>query len=121
MKKVFLSLAVVAFALTSCTTHRATSTTLDVNTCVNSPASADLVVSGTKVTHTLRPAAKIRRGGLANIKSTAVKEVLTANDADVLVQPEYEVVTRRGLMGKKVKSVTVSGYPAKFKNFKAGR
>lgn len=121
MKKTILSLAVVALALTSCTTHSSTSTTKDVATSLTSVSTADMVVSQNKETYTLRPASKVRRGGLDNVKSAAVSELLKNHRADVLVQPEYEVVTRRGLMGRKVKSVTVSGYPATFRNFQVGK
>lgn len=119
MRKTILSLAVVALAMASCTTQRNTSTTMDVSTSLRSAATSDLVVSDSKLTYTLRPAKKVRRGGLRNICSTAVAEALKSNGGgDVLVHPQYEVVTRRGLFGKKVKSVTVSGYPGTYRNFK---
>ena len=56
--------------------------------------------------------------GLANVKAAAVAEALKQNGgADVLVDPQYETRTRRGLFGKKIKYVTVTGYPAKYKKF----
>ena len=53
------------------------------------------------------------------MQNTAVKELLMkSGNADVLVAPEFTFVKRRGLFGSKFKSVEVSGYPAKYKNFR---
>ena len=40
-------------------------------------------------------------------------------NADVLVESQQEIYVRQGLLGKKIKSVTVTGYPATYKNFKS--
>ena len=63
--------------------------------------------------------ARARRGGKKNLQNTAVKELLMkSGNADVLVAPEFTFVKRRGLFSSKYKSVEVSGYPAKYKNFR---
>ena len=122
MKKVFLAASVVALCLTSCTTVRKSATTIDIATKVCSPNSAELEVSEKRVTYKFYPEKRVRRGGLNNIKNTAVREALAENgDGDVLVDAKFDVTPRRGLMGTKVKSVIVTGYPAKYKNFKTGK
>lgn len=119
MKKTLIAACVAAFALTSCTTVTKTATELNVNTTATSATQADLVVSPNRVSLDLRPTKAERRGGLKNVKNHAVAKLLQQNgNADVLVAPEYEVSTRRGLFGKKITSVSVSGYPAKYTNFK---
>lgn len=119
MKKTLITLAVAAFALTSCTTVTKTATELDVKTGAVAATKADLVVAPNRVSLELRPTKAERRGGKDNVKNHAVAKLLQQNgNADVLVAPEYEISTRRGLFGKKITSVTVSGYPAKYKNFK---
>ncbi|MBQ2362025.1 MAG: hypothetical protein II287_00255, partial [Bacteroidaceae bacterium] len=40
-------------------------------------------------------------------------------NADLLVEPQFVISMKRGLFRKKVKSVTVSGRPAKYKNFRS--
>ena len=51
---------------------------------------------------------------------TAVREALEANgNAEVLVAPQYTFVRKSGLFGSKIKTVIVSGYPAKYNNFKS--
>lgn len=118
MKKVILGV-LVALTATSCTTVRKTATTMDVDARINNRTTADLTVSPEKVTLTYRPAKKVRRGGLKNAKAAAVQEVLkNCGNADVLVHAQFETAVRTGLFGnKKIKYVTVSGYPATFKNF----
>lgn len=119
MKKVILGLAALALTTTSCVTREATSSTLDVETSLNSRNTADLIVSDNVISYTLTPSKSVRRAGLDNIKRTAVAEALKQNGGgDVLVAPQYQVVKRRGLFGTKIKSVTVSGHPAIYKNFR---
>lgn len=118
MKKVFLAFG-AALVLASCTTVTKTASTIDVNNHLSSESDVDLTVSYTKLTYTHRTTAKERRGGRQNIENTAVREALEANgNADVLVAPQFTLVKKRGLFGAKIKTVVVSGYPAKYNNFK---
>ncbi len=119
MKKILLA-AVVLLGLASCTTTSRTASTIDVNNQLKSDANVDLDVSQKRASFTIEPSKKIRRGGLRNVKAYAVSEALRYNaEADVLVEPQFEVKIRTGLFGnKKIKSVTVTGYPAKYKNFR---
>lgn len=117
-KKLLLALAAGLFILsgTSCTTsRRQTATTLDVATTATSNLTADLIVSPTKISFTYKPDKQVRRGGNKAIMAAAVAEALKQNgNADVLVQPEYEYrMKKRG-----IKEIKVTGYPAKYANFK---
>lgn len=77
---------------------------------------ADLVVSPNKITYTYRPTDDVNRGGEANVINTAVRQALEANGrGDVLVEMQY---TLKKSGKKNVKEVTVSGYPATYKNFR---
>lgn len=119
MKKALFSIAIAALALTSCTTVKSTASVMDVDKNVDAQTLTDLQVSGERISYTLRPVKSVRRGGLRNVKSTAVSEALKANGkGDVLVAPNFEVKTRRGLLGTKIKSVTVTGYVGTYKNFR---
>lgn len=118
MKKCLLAVSVLLM-ITSCQTVKKSSATIEVRNDIESKVKADLVISNERITYSYRPKKKVRRGGYENIKSVAVSEALRANgNADILVEPQYETVIRRGLTGKKVKSVTVTGYPASYKSFK---
>ena len=77
------------------------------------------MVSDNKISYTLYPTRAIRKGGVNNIINVAVAEALEANDADVLVAPEYTIVSKRNFFFRtKVKEITVTGFPAKIKNFR---
>ncbi len=121
MKKIFVILMVSAFAMTSCSTVYKTATTRDVEPTIAAVVLSDLDVSDTKITYTLNPTKKVRRGGLKNCINTAINEALALNGGDVLIETQQAIVTRScvifGVKGK-IKSITVTGYPAKYKNFR---
>lgn len=123
MKKLFLSLAVVSMALvTSCSTVSSTATVMDVPTSMRSLNEADLQVSDQSITYTYVPTKEVSRGGLGNIRRTAVVEAMNANGGgDVLVHPNYQMTIRRGLFSKKVTKVVVTGHIGKYKNFRAAK
>lgn len=119
MKKVFLSIFVVGMALTSCTTVTKTASSIDVENSLKTSTSADLIVSPTKITYTHKTSKKERKAGKKNIINSAIQAALEANGGgDVLVAPQYVAVKKSGLWGSKIKTVTISGYPATYKNFK---
>jgi len=122
MKKVFLA-ALVVVLTASCSSLKKTATAVEVNNSMNSYNVADLDVSPNKVTYEFRPTAKERRGGKKNVLQCAYAATLKNNgNADVLVQPEYTMRVRHGLFfSKKIKEVTVTGYPAKFTRFTKGK
>lgn len=78
---------------------------------------ADLVVSPTKIKFSYIPKSAVLNGGKDNVVNTAVREALLANgNADVLVGLEKQIsYDSKG----KVQSVTVTGYPAKYQNFRS--
>ena len=122
MKKPFLSLAVVALALTSCSTTSSTATVMDVPTEMRSLNEADLQVADNNITYTYVPTKDVQRGGLGNVRRTAVAEALKANGGgDVLVHPNFQITQRRGLFSKKVTKVVVSGHVGTYKNFRPAK
>ncbi len=119
MKKTFYAAMVLVLSLASCTTVTKTATSVDVNNTITTNSTADLEISEKKISYTHYSKAKERKAGKKNVLRSAVKAALAANgQADVLVAPEYEAVEKRGLFGKRLKVVTVTGYPAKYKNFR---
>lgn len=114
MKKYFLLVgAVVAFA--SCTTTSKTARTESIPYAMYNANVADLEV-GERVAYTMTPTKSIRRGGESNVKKAAIQDVLLQNgNADLLVEPQFVITKRK----KSIKSITVTGRPAKYKNFRS--
>lgn len=116
MKKILL-VAVVAMALCSCSTITHTASVEPVNTELYNRSNADLNVSSNRIKYTFTPNDTYRRAGEKALKAAAVAKALEANgNADVLVAPQYEVKKTRGLFRTQVKYITVTGYPATYKN-----
>lgn len=107
-------------AVSSCTTTTYTSNVADVSADIRSATVADLQASE-RITHTIEPSKSVRRGGMANIRHAVEAEALEkkGGNADVLLDPEYSVTKQRTLFGSKVTSITVSGRPATYTNFRA--
>lgn len=119
MKKLFFGLFVM-LCIASCSTVNKTSTTRSITAPVIAATIADLDVAQQKISYTYYPTSAVKRGGLANVKAAAVAEALAKNgNGDVLVESQCEVVTYTGFFRRTIKSVTVTGYPATYKNFKA--
>ncbi len=112
MKKSYLIAAVAALALCSCSSLTKTAHYEDVNTALNSRATADLKVNQTKITYTMKPSKAIQKGGLKNCKEAVVAEALAQNGGDILVAPQFEYNIKSG----KVTYITVTGYPATYTN-----
>lgn len=98
-----------------------TATSIDVANSISTNTTADLDVSDKRISYTLRPTKQERKGGTDNIRNTAVAAALKSNGGgDVLVAPEFETKISRNLFGtSKIKEITVTGYPAKYKNFQS--
>lgn len=78
---------------------------------------ADLDVSPTKISYFLIPGKTVLMGGYDNVINTAVREALLVNgNADVLVAMETQV--KYNSIGE-IESVTVTGYPATYTNFRS--
>lgn len=78
---------------------------------------ADLDVSPTKISYFMIPTKTVLAAGEDNVIETAVREALLENgNADVLVSMNKQV--KYNTMGE-IESVTVTGYPAKYVNFRS--
>lgn len=123
MKKHLFMAAITALFLASCTTSYKTSRTEVMPVSVYNASISDLEVSPERVVYTMIPSKDVRRAGVANCQFAAVQECLSKyGNADVLLEPMYVVsIKKTGLFSKvgKVTSVTVSGRPAKYKNFRS--
>ena len=116
-KKFFSIISIIAvLGMTSCTTTLNSSKTKDFGSSAITATFADLVVSPHKITYTYKPTDDVRRGGEVNVINTAIRKALEVNGGgDVLV--ELQTTVKKS--GKRnVKEVTVSGYPATYKNFR---
>lgn len=127
MKKLFI-FAIVATVLTSCGTMQQTpayntkftSTSTYTRVGVAKPITAviaDLEVSPQKITYVYVPSRAVRKGGFDNIVNCAVQEALFENgEADVMVALEQQVKYDGD---GECESITITGYPAKYKNFRS--
>lgn len=109
-------IAILALAAcSSCSTVRHTSQNAPVATTVVSFTVADLDVAPGKVTSTYSwHWMPFRSPSIELIKTNTTALMLKERNADVLLEPQYIVEKRGFLRGG---SVTVTGFPAKFKNF----
>lgn len=116
-KKFFFIFSIIAvLGLTSCTTTLNSSKTKDFGSSAITATFADLVVSPHKITYTYKPTDDVRRGGEVNVINTAIRKALEVNGGgDVLVELQT-TVKKSGR--RNVKEVTVSDYPATYKNFR---
>lgn len=116
-KKFFICISVVAMlGMASCTTTLNSARTKYFSSAAITATFADLVVSPQKITYTYHPTDDENRGGESNVINTAVRKALEANGGgDVLMEMQY---TMKKSGKKNVKEITVSGYPATYKNFR---
>lgn len=117
MTRKILAAGIAALALSSCSTITHTSQTAAVDTQVYNLTVADMKVAAKKDSVTVdwkwNPLSTV---SLKAQKESATHSLLQKSDADVLVEPEY-IVHRRGIF--RGGSVTVTGYPANYSNFRA--
>ena len=103
-------------ALSSCSTISHTCEATYVETKVVSVTVADMNVQSQRVEHTSSwKWSPFKRHSVSKESEKATGELLKEQQADVLVEPQY-TVQRRGLF--RGGSVTVSGYPATYYNFR---
>ena len=120
MKKSFGFFALLAILISSCQTITQTARTADIGASLQSATIADLEVDDQRITHTITPSKAIQRGGLNNIKQAVEYEALNKyGNADVLLEPQYVISKKQTLFGSKVTSISVSGRPARYKNFRS--
>lgn len=119
MKKVLFLIA-AAVAMVSCGSsarlmNSASYKKMDVQPMVS--LIADLQVSPEKIIYTMVPTRTILLGGYDNVVNSAVREALQASGGyDVLVALETQV---KYSADGQIESVTVSGYPARYTNFRS--
>lgn len=113
MKKILFFVAVSIMAV-SCSTQMATYSAKTANVPYSLkavPTTAELDVAETKVVAEV----KDRKGMMKkNAEDWAVSEALNKVSADILLEPRFEYTYNKN----KLISVKVSGYPAKYKNFR---
>ena len=105
--------------LSSCITTTKTARTATTSASIKNATVADLRVTDNRVTYTMSPSKAIQRAGLNNVKQAAIQEALTKNgNADVMVEPEFVIEKERTLFGSHISSITVTGRPAYYQNFR---
>ncbi len=121
MKK-FLILSVLASAMfVSCSvptklTNTATHNKINVLDPVTA-VFADLDVSPNKISFFYIPSQTVVSAGPENVINSAIREALIANgNADVLVALEHQI---KYSANGSIESITVTGYPAKYINFRS--
>ncbi len=119
MKKTLFLAVAAAMAMVSCTTTVKTASTTDMPADILSATVADLDVAQNRITYTTTPSKEVQRAGLGNVKRAAIMEALQKSDAnaDILVEPEFVISMKNCFFYKKVTSITVTGRPAKYKNY----
>lgn len=119
MKK-YLFIAAAALLATSCTVTTKTARTETLPYAMFNASVADLEVAPQRISYTLVPSAVVRRAGALNCKKACISEALAANgNADLLIEPQFVIEQKKRLFSSKVSKVTVSGRPAKYKNFRS--
>lgn len=120
MKKLFI-LAVAAMTMASCSMPaRLVNTAAHAKNQAAQPFAAvfaDLKVSPTKITYFMIPSKTVVAAGEENVVNSAVREALLANgNADVLVCMNTQI--KYTTLGE-IESITVTGYPATYVNFRS--
>jgi hypothetical protein len=105
-----LAIAVLLFVSCSVTQKTTKSGYADGPNVVQKPVVADLQVSETKVSGT---ATGKRSQGIGDVKQLAIADALLKSNADVLIEPRYEIKSTFSYI-----TVNVTGYPATYKNFR---
>lgn len=115
--KLLIGCVLAVTGLSSCSTITHTASTADVDTQVYNLTVADMDVSTKKVSTTVdwkwTPLSTV---SIETQKENATAELLKETESDVVVEPQY-TVKRRGMF--RGGSVTVTGYPAKYRNFRS--
>lgn len=120
MKK-FFTLAVLASAMmfSSCSSRLVNTATHNRISVLDPVVAvfADLKVSPTKIEYSYVPTKTVANGGAENIVNTAIREALLANgNSDVMVALENQI---KYASDGTIESVTITGYPAKYVNFRS--
>ena len=106
--------------LSSCNTLMKTSRTADTSNNLRSATVVDIVpATEHRITHTVRPGEALLRGGENNVRQAVEHEALVKyGNADILLEPQYIIEKERRLFRSKITSITVSGRPAYYTNYR---
>lgn len=121
MKRIHILLLGAVALLSSCNTLTRTARTAETQSYLQSATVVDIVpATDERITHTLTPDLSILRGGEKNVKQAVEHEALVKyGNADILLEPQYIIHRERKLIGSKITSITVSGRPAYYTNYRA--
>lgn len=120
MKKLF-AIAALAVLMSSCSTHKMLVNTTRVNhQAIESTTMATIKVGEKRISYTYVPTkADSKSLSEAQLIQNATYMALAENgNADVLVKVNSFVTYKKGLLGKRVESVSITGYPAYYTNFR---
>lgn len=120
MKKLIVMLLATVL-MSSCTLHKSTVKNTTVkHPYIESATMATLNVSKIRINYNYVPERDdSRKLPESRLIQNAIFKALAANgNADVLVQVNTYTTIRRGFFGRRIKSISVSGYPAYYTNFR---
>lgn len=120
MKNLF-AIGALAILLSSCATHKALVNTTSVkHPVIESTTMATVDVDQKRISYTYVPTKPDAKAlSEAQLIQNAMYMALSTNgNADVLVKVNSFVTYKIGLFGKRVKSVSISGYPAHYTDFR---
>lgn len=113
-----LSIAIIAgtaLMLGSCTTIRKTATSVNVtNSVTQYPTVADLEIKPKAEAQTAWLSLFQTRAKLERKRGNLIAETLKQHDADILLEPQF-IVRKNGPFNREI---IVSGYPARYTNFR---
>ncbi len=113
-------LAAATMLFASCAVNRAGVQTTTVQPEIEAKTKATLVVSPKRVSYTYVPTkTNAKTLTIDQLVQNATYMALQANgNADVMVKVNYNVVMKWSFFGKRVKSISISGYPAHYRDFR---
>ena len=120
MKKIIVLIAVCSAMLCSCNVMRTNVKFADVNAPVLSTTVASLEVESEPITFVYEPT-KVERKHLSTadlIKNAQFLALQQHGSGDVMVQVSYKLEIKKFFFFVRVKKVTITGYPATYKNFR---
>lgn len=120
MKKM-LFFVMISAIFSSCITNRATVVTTATTAPIRTITTvADVNVSDNRISYTYIPSkADAKRLSKTQLLNNAIYMALKNNgNADVLLQINYYITKRNVVFVRRINSITVSGYPAKYTNFR---
>lgn len=123
MKKILIVMVAAACALaTSCTSVYKTASVQQVKSPITSATIADIEILGPKITYTYSVPKNVAKVGLQNSLNAAVSEALAnaGKSGDVLIDMQYSI-TKSWIPfnGNRVRSITVTGIPARYTHFRS--